>query len=398
MKLRITRKRVIRTIIALAVIALIVRAMWPEPIIVDTAVATTGPLEVRVEEDGRVRMVDRYLVTAPVAGRLERIMLREGEAVAARDVLLRVQPMPVDESTRAQMEARVNTAAATQRTATAAVDQADAAHAQAARELERRRALAAQGAIAVEQIEQYELALRARAEELNAARENLAAAQAELAAARTALLAATTGADRTAVVVRAPAAGRVLRIPERSSRIVMAGETLLEVGGAETLEVIVDVLSTDAVRIRSGMKAYLTGWGGPTLTARVRTVEPAAFTRLSALGVEEQRVNVILDPETCPPELGDGYRTDVAIVVWSGDDVLAVPSSALFRSGETWRIFLVVDGRAVLRDVEVGERADARTQIIAGLEAGDVVVLFPSDDLVDGARVRAEPEPADAQR
>ena len=392
MKLRLTRKRVIRGVIALAVLALIVRALWPEPLAVQTAVATTGSLEVRVEEDGRVRMVDRYLVTAPVAGRLERIALREGVAVDAGAVLLRIQPLPVDEPARAQLEARANTALAMQRTASTAVDQAEAAHAQAARELERRRALAAQGAIAQEQIEQYELALRGRAEELSAARENLEAAGAEVAAARTALLAATTGAGRTAAVVRAPAAGQVLRIPERSSRIVMAGETLLEVGGAETLEVIVDVLSADAVRVRPGMKAYLTGWGGPQLTAHVRTVEPAAFTRLSALGVEEQRVNVILDLETCPPELGDGYRTDVAIVVWSGDDVLAVPSAALFRSGESWRLFVVEAGRAVLRAVEVGERAEARTQIVSGLERGDEVVLFPSDDLVDGARVRAEPD------
>jgi HlyD family secretion protein len=178
-------------------------------------------------------------------------------------------------------------------------------------------------------------------------------------------------------------------VPERSERIVQPGEPLLEVGDPEAIEVVVDVLTPDAVRIRAGMPARLTGWGGDTLAATVRRVEPSAFTRISALGVEEQRVNVILDLENRPHTLGDGYRVDARVIVWAADSVLTVPAAALFRGQTGWRAFVIEEGRVRLRDVEVGERGEARTQVISGLEAGEQVVLFPPDDLVEGAKVKA---------
>jgi HlyD family secretion protein len=192
------------------------------------------------------------------------------------------------------------------------------------------------------------------------------------------------------VTVKAPAAGTVLRVPEYSERIVNAGQPLIELGNAAVLEVVIDVLSTDAVRIQPGMPATLTGWGGVPLAARVRKIEPAAFTRLSALGVEEQRVNVILDFDNCPDNIGDGYHIQGSIVVWSSERVLTVPTSALFTDVAGWSVFVIEQGRARKRSVQIGEHGRERAQVISGLAAGDRVILFPSDQITDGALVRPE--------
>ena len=392
MRFHVTRKRVIIGAVGTGVIALIVWSAMPDPTEVETARATHVALAVTIDEDGRTRVMDRYIVTAPVAGRLERMGLREGERVTAGQSVARIQPMPIDESAREQLAARLAAAVARERGTLAALTRAEAAHEQAQRELDRRRRLAAEGAIAAEQIEQYALAERARFEEMEAARQTVQAAASDVAAARAALPPATGEWTGSAVDVPSPADGEVLRVPERSSRIVLAGEPIIELGGTGVIEAVVDVLSADAVRIRPGMPARFVGWGGPPLEGSVRRVEPSAFTKISALGLEEQRVNVILDIDDCPPELGDGYRVEVEITVWSDDHVLAVPSSALFRDGDKWRAFVLVDGRAVLRDVVPGQRSSATTQIVSGLDDDDEVILFPSDALADGAAVRPIPE------
>lgn len=384
--MKIPRKWWIRGGITLAVLAFLVFVMRPDRVSVEVVAATSQALEVTIDEDGRTRAVDRYVITAPVAGRLERIGIREGDCVTANDVIAQIQPMPLDASTREQLEARLSAARARQRGATATLDRTRFARDQAQRELERRRTLAREGAIAEEQVEQYALALEAREEELRSAEETNRAAVAEVEAVQAALLAERS--PSTTIAVRAPADGTVLRIPERSARIVQPGETLIEIGDAEALEVVIDVLSTDAVRIRPGMPATLNGWGGDgAIPARVRTVEPSAFTRTSALGVEEQRVNVILDLEQRPESLGDGYRVEASILVWAAENVLTVPSSALFRSGSGWQLFVVEDGRAQLRDVVVGERSGVLAQIREGLAEGDLVLEFPSDEIADGTRV-----------
>jgi HlyD family secretion protein len=388
MRTRITRKRAIWGVIALALVGFLAATLRPDPVDVETMAVAASDLDVTVAEDGRVRMVDRYVVTAPVAGRLERIALREGTQVSAGQLVARIQPLPLDEPMRAQLQARLEATRAHLRAAQSTVTQARPAYEQASRELQRRQALAAQGAVAEESVEQFTLAVRAREAELNAAESSASAAAAEVAAAEAALMGAAPSRSTAAVPVRAPADGEVLRIPERSGRIIAAGEVILELGSDSALEVVVDVLSADAVRVRPGMPVTLTGWGGPALRARVRTIEPAAFTRLSALGVEEQRVNVIIDIDECPPELGDGYRIEAAIHVWSATGVLTVPNSALFRSGEDWNVFTIERNRARLRTVQIGERGVLRAQVVGGLEAGQTVVLFPSDQLVDGARVR----------
>ena len=375
---------------AVVVVALIAARMFaPESIEVSVADAQAGPFEVTIDEDGRTRPVDRYVVTSPIAGELERVSFRVGETVAAGDVIARILPPPLDERTRAQLRATLDAATARQRSAEATRQQAEAAAAQAQRELERRRSLVQAGAISAEQLEQFTLAAEARADEAAAARQAAAAAAADAQAARAALLGGTAN---TAIAVRAPAAGTIATIPERSGRIVAPGEVIAEIADPAALEVVVDVLSADAVRIEPGQHATLTDWGGDEpLRAVVRRVEPAAFTRISALGVEEQRVNVILDLLERPASLGVDYRVEAAIRVWHGDHALTVPSSAVFRAadGVGWRVFRVVDGRAVLTDVTTAQRSGARTRITAGLQEGDTVVLFPPDDLEDGMRLDA---------
>jgi HlyD family secretion protein len=389
MRFRMTRGRWIAAAAGAIVLLLIARAMQPEKFDVETAVATMGPLEVRLAEDGRTRAVDRYVVTSPVAGRLERITLREGQTVAAGDVVARIEPLPLDATTRAQLEAQLAGAVARQRAATANLAQAEAAAQQAARELERRRALAAEGVMTAELVEQYALTAQVRDEERRAVAESTRAAAADAQAMRAALISADPGAGaRAAIPARAPGSGTVLRVPERSERIVAPGEPLLEIGDPAALEVIVDVLTADAVRVRPGMPARLEGWGGQPLTATVRRVEPSAFTRVSALGVEEQRVNVILDLDSRPAELGDGYRVEASILVWAGENVLTVPAAALFRGQDGWHAFVVENGRTVLREVRTGERGAGRVQVLDGLAEGETVVLFPSDQLREGVRVR----------
>jgi HlyD family secretion protein len=389
MRFELTRRRVLVGAGVLAAVALLGLAMRPTSAEVEMGVARLGPLEVWIEEDGRTRAIDRYVIAAPVAGRLQRITLLEGATIESGAVVARIEPLPLDASTQGQLQAQLNAARARAGAADAAVTQAAAAAEQATRELERRRVLMDEGVGTEEQLEQYALALRVRQQELEAAQASARAAAADVEAMRSALLGAPGAAPGTAVAVRSPGSGAVLRVHERSERVVQTGEPLLEVGDPGGLEVIVDVLTPDAVRVHPGMPARLTGWGGDTLRATVRGVEPSAFTRVSALGVEEQRVNVVLDLEHRPPTLGDGYRVDARIVVWAADEALTVPAAAVFRgAGGGWQAFVVEDGRARLRDVRVGERGEGRTQIVSGLEAGETVVLFPPDDLEDGARVR----------
>jgi HlyD family secretion protein len=389
MRWNLTRRRVV-VLVAVVLLASVVVLLRREPALdVDVATAEWTPLSVAIEQDGRTRAVDRYVVTAPVSGMLERIDMLEGAPVAAGAVVARIQPLPLDVPTRAGLQAALSAAEARRASAAAAVGQAEAARDQALRELERRRMLAEQGALAAEQVERYRLAWQTGEQQLHAARESLRAADADVAAARAALSGVTAaGATQAAVQVRSPAAGLLLRVAEHSGRLVSAGAPLLEIGDPQALEVVVDVLTRDAVRIRPGMPAILRNWGGPELHATVRAVEPSAFTRLSALGVEEQRVNVILDLAERPPELGDGYRVDAAITVWATDRALTIPTSALFRTAAGWAAFTVENGVARERTVQIGERSGARVQVLDGLADGQRVIVFPSDELTAGQRVR----------
>jgi HlyD family secretion protein len=389
------RRTLLLACAALGALGGLVWLLRAEPVRVEVGAVDRGPLEGTVDEEGRTRVRHRYVIAAPVSGGLERIVLDEGDPVAPGDVVARVSPAPLDPRATAQAQARLEAAIALQGGARARIAQAKAALAQAERELRRARTLAAAGTVSDQVLEQAELAHTSRSEDLHAAREAEDAAAHEVQAARAALLAAGGGAPEAGgrgrdafVEVRSPASGHVLRVFEESQRVVAVGTPLLEVGDPADLEIVVDVLSADAVRVPPGAEMRIEAWGGEgPLRARVRRVEPSGFTKLSALGVEEQRVNVIGDFVDAPGSLGDGYRVEARIVVWRGDDVVRVPTSALFRRGEDWHVFRVEDARARLCAVEIGERGRDAAQVLAGIEPGSAVVLHPTDRVADGVRV-----------
>ena len=394
--MRIKRSYVTGVAILTAAVALIVYARRPKPMVVDSVAVTRGPLESTVDADGRTRVRERYVVAAPVAGRVERIALTEGTIVHAGEVILMLRPLPLDSTAVAQARARVEAADAVVRQAETDVRTSLAELEQRRRQATRAERLAEYGALAPRDVEEAQLA-RVQAEgALKAANERVHAAEAEGRQAR-AVLASQRERARVSIPVRAPASGRVLRVPERSERIVAAGTALVEIGDPRSLEVVVDVLSSDAATIHPGDRVRLAEWAGAVdaqetsrLGGRVREVEPSAFTKVSALGVEEQRVNVIVSLDASPPVIGDGFRVEASIVVWSSASVLSVPRSALLqakgKAGE-WTAFIVRQGKAESRALRIGHVGGAAAEVLTGIEPGDEVVVFPSDQLRDGARV-----------
>ncbi|NMG27590.1 efflux RND transporter periplasmic adaptor subunit [Aromatoleum evansii] len=365
-----------------------------QPVAVEFGEAVRAPLRVTVEQEGRTRVVDRYVLAAPVDGYARRITLDVGDAVAAGDTLVALEA-----SRSAVLDARRHAEAGERAAAAqanlAAVEQrvkaAEAGAALAAKELERMRKLRASGHVAAEAVDRAAAEDERAGSELRSARFTVATARHELEAARTALGFAAAGGKGEPVLVRAPVAGQVLKIPRKSEGAVESGQPLVEIGDARALEVEVDVLSADAVRIRPGTRVLFERWGGDgALEGRVRVVEPAGFTKVSALGVEEQRVWVIADfasPSGTWQRLGDGYRVEASFVLWEGEDVLQVPASALFRDGDGWAAFVVEEGRAVRRRIDTGQRTGLVAEVLAGLKEGERVVVHPDDRLRDGVEV-----------
>jgi HlyD family secretion protein len=381
-------------LISIAAIAGLAVAWMPKPVRVDVAVAELGPLRLTVNEDGRTRVRDRYVVSAPLAGTLIRPLLKAGDSVRRGQVVARLTPaaLPLlDSRARAEAEARVAAALAGRDQLLAQVGSAEAGYLVAHREAERRKALFGGGAIAAEELEQAQLAEETARQEQLRARSGLQAAEADVEVARAALLQVAAGTRRERFDLTAPVSGRVLRVLQESEAVVPTGTALLEIGDPGDLEVVVDVLSADAVGIQPGAVVSVGQWGGEaSLTGRVRRLEPSAFTRLSALGVEEQRVNVIVDPEPGDArwrELGDGYRVETRILVWQADGVLRVPAGAVFRDREGWAVYRVGSGKARLRAVKLGRRNDAEAQVLEGLEPGDSIVVYPGDNVIEGVKV-----------
>ena len=358
---------------------------WPSPRVVETAVVGRGPVQVTIEEDGETRAVDRYGIASPVTGRLMRVTLREGDLVKPGQLVAEIAPTPLSAADRDLLGARLESAKALEAEAFERVRRADADAAQAVREKKRVADLVAGRFMSPQALEQAESAVSMKAADVAAARARAVSAAADVRAAQAAL--ASVRANAPAVRVDSPVAGRVLRIAEKSERVVTPGTVLVTVGDPSALEVAVDVLSNDAVRVKPGMRMLLTGWGGDEVEARVRTVEPAAFRKVSALGVEEQRVWVVADFEAVPPGLGDAYRVDARIVVAEKSDALRVPAGALFRREGRWHAFVVEGGRLALRAVETGLRGARDVEIASGLAEGAQVVLYPGNDLAEGARV-----------
>ena len=370
-------------------------AFRPRPVPVETEQVMRGRFEAVVEEDGRTRVRERYVVSAPVAGRVLRLGVRAGDTVGRGDLVAEILAAPsalLSPRARREAEERVGAAEAMLQQAGVLLERAAAQQAQAEADAARVRALHARGAAPLQQLERADLAERTAARDMLAAERRRHAAEHELDQAR-ALLASTdtpeSGAERQEV--RAPVAGRVLRILQESEAVVASGASLLELGDPADLEVVVDVLTTEAVGIRPGAPVAIERWGGPVpLEGRVRRVEPGAFTRVSALGVEEQRVWVVVDivsPRERWSALGDGFRADARITVEVIEDAVLVPVSALFRRGAGWAAYVVKDGVARERQVEVARRAARSAMISGGVAAGETIVLFPPSTLRNGVRV-----------
>jgi HlyD family secretion protein len=391
--MRITKKQI--TLAGLGLIAVSAGLLWlrPDPVSVQTGTVGEGPMEASVQADGRTRVRERFVVRAPVSGRVERLSLTEGASVRRGDVVARVAPLPLDQVAVEQAVARVDVTTALERDAAARVRLAAAALHNQRRELERAEKLLAAGAIAARDAESARLALRSSDEEHAAAEERANAAAADVRQARAALL-STGGTAHAAVAVRAPADGRILLIHEKSERVVMAGAVLVELGDPRSIEVVVDVLSADAATIARGDIVHFATLGTDNgenelpMEGRVRLVEPSGFTKVSALGVDEQRVNVIIDLLHTSPVVGDGYRVDARIVTWHNERTLRAPVSALVRDGDSWLVFVFNNGRARGRRVQVGHIDAAWAQVLSGLKPGDEVILFPSDEIRDGTTVK----------
>ena len=369
-------------------IALVLWALlWPDVVTVETATAARRTLTVTVEEQGRTRARDPFIVASPINGRLLRSAFETGDKVTAGTPLARIAVAPDDRRTQAVSQADFIAAQARRAVAESAVVEAEGSMARARNEEERREELAKTGVTTIEELELYREASGAAEARLLSLRAALQAAEAEVARARSQLLGSMPDAEEGMLTVTSPVDGTIYQIFEESERVVGAGTPLYALSEDDTLEVIVDFITQDAVRIAPDQPMHITGWGGETLNGRVLRVEPQAFTKISALGVEEQRVNVIGSLATLPPGLGTGYRLNAAIVVWQQDDVLTVPSSAVFRRDGHWQVFSVDDGRARLRQLEIGERNSDFVQVLEGIEADTEVILFPSDLIDAGTRV-----------
>jgi len=386
-------KRLVQALLVVAMAALVGLAVRPRPLVVETGRVVTGPLQETVEAEGETRAHDRYTVAAPVGGRLMRIELHDGDRVTAGQTVAVMRPTPLDDRERDAAAARVSAAEAFLRAAEEQVAHDRAERQQARRELDRTEQMTRQGIATTQALELAQTAEQLAVNTLRAAEYRARAATAQLREARAALLAAEPGpaGGGRMISLRVPRSGPVLRVLEKSERVVAAGTPLLMIGDPRKLEVVVDVLSVDAVRTRPAAEVLLDEWGGPQpLRGRVRVVEPYAFTKISALGIEEQRVNIIVDFVDPPGPLGDGYRVLAKIITWSGAEVLKIPISALFRQGESWCTFVVEQGRAVRRSVTVGHRNQLEAEILSGLKKGETVVLHPSNQLDNGMRVREQ--------
>lgn len=373
-----------------ALVYVVVTALQSPAPDVEVASARLGPLAVHVSEEGRTRVRDRFVISAPITGRLIRTSVRPGDTVKRGATVMRMLPSPVDRRTLAQDRAKLDSVLAEKQAADARVGQALAALDQARRAHKRVDELSEQGIKAAQDREQIELDEAMREKELEAARYAAQAVAFEVEAVRASLLAAesATGDASASVTVVSPIGGTVLRVLEESERVVAAGTPLIEVGDPSRLEIVVDILSTDATRVRPGSPMRATPAAGlRELEARVRTVEPSAFTKVSPLGIEEQRVNVIGDFLKAPEGIGDGYRVDVDIEVWKSDRVLKVPGSALFRVGSDWALFVVQQDVAIRKIVKTGHHGTSEVEVVEGLQEGDVVIVHPGDQVHDGGAV-----------
>ncbi|MCP4391719.1 MAG: efflux RND transporter periplasmic adaptor subunit [Gammaproteobacteria bacterium] len=382
----------------LVIIALLAWGFWPQAVMVEAVAAMRAPLAVTIEEEGRTRVIDRYIVSAPVDGVACRVQLEVGDPVEQGQILLGITPLEsqvLDPRSRAQASARVSAAESALRAAREQAQAATASKEFASAEFERLRPLIEEGLVSREAFDRAETKAKTSTAAKRSADFNVEVASYDLEAARTTLeysAASASGEPAERVPVRAPINGRILKVHHECEGAVRTGQPLLEVGDPTALEIEVDVLSADAVKIKPGMQVLFDRWGGEQpLQGKVRNIEPVGFTKISALGVEEQRVLVISDftsPGVQWQRLGDGYRVEARFILWQQADVLQVPASSLFRYQQGWAVFVIDGNRANRRQIKLGQRNGLIAQIVAGLEAGEMVINHPSDAVEDGKRVK----------
>ncbi len=394
-----TRKQWILLIAAAAlVLAAFAWAFQPQPVMVETANVRRAQFEQAIEEDGKTRVRERYVVSAPLAGRLARITLKAGDAVRIGTrlaVLSPSAPAMIDARSARELNERIGVAQANLEQARAKVARAEAALEQAQTDVARQKKLQDDGFVAAAALDQSQLAARVQSRDLEAARFAQVGAEHDVAQARAALLraqeAAGTRRPGTAWTIESPVAGNVLRVLQESEAVVGVGTPLLEIADPRDLEVVIDVLSTERARIAGGARVEIDAGSGLRLQGRVRRIEPSAFTKVSALGVEEQRINVLVDIVSPPQEwrdVGDQFRIDARIVVFERQDAVIAPIGALVRDHDQWAVFVAADGRAQKRRVKVGGRTASVAWIEDGLAPDEAVIVYPSDTVADGKRLK----------
>lgn len=379
-----------------SLIALVAWGLWPKPIVIETGTAIRGPLTVRVSEEGKTRIRNRYLVAAPVTGKMRRVTLKPGDEVRAGATLLTTiepaAPPLLDPRARSEAEAVVAMREAAQKQAAEALDARRSAATLAQADRDRVRTVKRDGTISDADRDRAEGDASIRLADARAAEFALQVSNHELALARAALERPESLGNQNLIEVKSPVSGRVLKVFQESEMVVGSGAQILEVGDPADIEIEAEILSRDAVNIHVGDSVVVEQWGGVApLDGRVRRVEPAAFTKISALGVEEQRVIVrcdLLETPEAAKALGDRFRVDVRVAIWQADDVLIVPAGALFRQGNEWKTFLFRNGSARLTTVNAGHSDGRLTEILSGLQIGDEVLLHPPDTIQDGSAVR----------
>ena len=376
--------------------ALLVVAFRPQPIPVDLAEVTRGEMTVTVRDQGRTRVRNEYVISAPVGGQLLRIEYKPGADVIAGDALARILPSDpslLDARSRAELQASVRSAEAALGLARAEMERASAQLDFARTEAARVRRLRSEDLIAIEAYDRAELQLRVAETNLKSGQENTRVREAELAAAEARLVqTGTSSSDDFVVTVTAPTSGKVMSVAQESRSVISGGAEIMTLADATDLEVVAEFLSTDAVEVQPGALAFIENWGRnrSPLRGQVRLIEPNGFLKISALGVEEQRVNVVVDFVGSPEEwstLGHGYRVEVAVVTWQESNVLQVPVAALFRNGENWAVYRIENDTARLTPVEIGRENGRNAQVLEGVEEGQAIVLYPGEQLADGVRV-----------
>jgi HlyD family secretion protein len=392
-----TRRTLLAAALGLLVAAALVWSFWPRPVPVEIASVTRGAMRVDVSDEGRTRVREIYQLSAPVDGRLLRVEVHAGDMVEGGKTivaeLLPTAPSFLDVRTRAQAESAVKSAEAARTLAAAEVTRAKAELAFVVSDLKRATTLAQSDAISRANLERAQLAYDTAAAQLATAQAALKAKEFDLQSAKALLIDPTGVSNRQqiGIPIVAPVSGRVLRVLHENEAVLAAGAPIVEIGDPQKLEIVVELISEDTVKVRTGDAATITDWGGAgTLNARVRRVEPSGFTKISALGVEEQRVNVLLDFTDAPEKwtsIADGFRVVVHITIWRKPDTLRVPASAMFRHGDGWAVFAVRDGRAILTPIEIGQSNDEMAEVLKGLQDGDSVIAHPSDRVTDGARI-----------